>query len=518
MIQEIQRMKAMGLGKKTVARALSISKNTVKLYWDIPIDSDGDDSNSDRKKPLKITQLNPAAYEAPWSKQVDWVAVKKSVDSGEALSVWLEEQQEICINGIRLLEGVRYTSFWREFKRRYPEVPLEFHKNHPPGERTEIDHKGERSGFGYYQGDQFILCEMFGAVLCFSQLLYIEATPSQKKAEFLASIHRGFTFFGGVTPILTGDNLKSAVTRADRYDPDLNPDFAAFCMHYGTAAVPARPRKPKDKNLIEGALGIFWRWIRGRIRAKRFYSLQELNAFVWGMLEKFNHRIQRKYGMSRRQKFEAGERALLKSLPAAPYEICEWKSAKIHWDCFAQVGKNFYSAPYALRGKEVGVRLTNRHVEFYLNLERVALHRRLPANQQGRYSRQDDHLPPAHKAMLEMVPQKCLQEAATIGPETSQLVQHLITRASHPLTYLRRTLGILRLKMRYSAEALERACRTVNSLPEVFPRLKTIEGVLKAQTSQAANVAEVPTIIRRPNPNLRGQNHWMQPVDEPHSA
>ena len=235
------------------------------------------------------------------------------------------------------------------------------------------------------------------------------------------------------------------------------------------------------------------------------------------MLEKFNHRIQRKYGMSRRQKFEVGERFLLKPLPAAPYEICEWKSAKIHWDCFVQVGNNFYSAPYALRGREIAVRLTNDSVEFYLDLERIGLHRRLPANQRGRYSRQDEHLPPAHKAMLEMVPQKCLQEAASIGPETSQLVQQLITGASHPLTYLRRTLGILRLKKHYSTEALEKACRTVNALPEVFPRLKTIQGVLKAQTSQTVHEIEVQAVIRRPNPNLRGQNHWMQPMD-PHST
>jgi DNA-binding transcriptional regulator YdaS (Cro superfamily) len=511
MIQEIQRMKAMGLGKKTIAKALGISKNTVKQYWELTQVTQVSGTNVASIE--AIVSASRAKYEAPWSKEVNWETVKKAVDAGESLSVWLEEwQQDGLTEGLR---GVPYTSFWREFKRRYPEAPLEFHKYHPPGERIEIDHKGERSGFGYYdaRSGQFILCEMFGAVLCFSQLLYIEASPSQRKADFLSSIHRAFAFFGGVTALLTGDNLKSAVTRSHRYDPDLNPDFSSFCSHYAIAPVPARPRKPKDKNLIEGALGLFWRWIRVKLKQRRFYSLDELNRFVREMLEKFNNRVQRKYGMSRRQKFESAERALLKALPQTAYEICEWSTAKIHWDCFGQVGKNFYSAPFALRGKELSVRITATHIEYYYQLERVAIHRRMPANQQGRYIRQDEHLPPAHKAMLEMVPQRCLQDAVAVGPETGRLVEHLITKSPHPLMYLRRVLGILRLKSRHSPLALEQACRTVNSLPEVFPKMSTVEGVLKAQASRSTSGSEVPQVKRQDNPNLRGQAHWMQPVE-----
>jgi hypothetical protein len=153
-------------------------------------------------------------------------------------------------------------------------------------------------------------------------------------------------------------------------------------------------------------------------------------------------------------------------------------------------------------------------VELYFNLERVALHRRLPGNQQGRYVREDLHLPPAHKALLEMVPQRCLENASAIGPETRQLVERLLTRAPHPLTYLRRVLGILRLKSRYSAAALERACTTINALPHSYPRLQTVEGVLKAQASSGTNVVPLPSVQRRPNPNLRGQSHWLRPADQ----
>jgi transposase len=512
-IHEIQRMKAMGLRKKQIARALGISKNTVKNHWEsVPVRSVClIDAPTDATAPAVL----PPRYQAPWASALRWEMIKEAADQGEALAVWWEEHLA-SLGPDSHLRSVPYISFWREFKRRYPTVPLEFHKSYPPGQHAEVDYKGARPGFGYYdlRTGEFVQCELFGAVLCFSQLFFAEAAPTQRKADFLMSIWRSFVYWGGVPALLTPDCLKSAVSRADRYDPDLNPDFSTFCEHCKTAALPARPRKPKDKAVIEGALGVFWRWIRGKLKKQRFYSIESLNAWLRERVEQFNNRVQRKYGLSRRQKFDAGERSVLLPLPSEPYEICEWSSAKLHWDCFAQVGKNFFSAPYALRGKELAVRITPTHVEFFYQLDRVASHKRPPSNQQGRYFREDRHLPPAHQAILEFIPQKCIADASAIGPETRALIEHLVTDARHPLMYLRRCLGILRLKGSFGPERLERACRMANSLPEKFPKLQTIEGVLKNQASQATNVVDIGAALTRgPNPNLRGQNHWVQSVD-----
>lgn len=520
-IHEIQRMKAMGLRKKQIARALGISKNTVRSYWESPPVQRAGSSVIDVRSTPSVAAAAPHAlpptprYQAPWAKDLSWETIKDATDHGEALAVWWEEHLA-TLDPDSPLRSVPYISFWREFKRRYPAVPLEFHRSYPPGQHAEVDYKGSRPGFGYYdpRTGEFVLCELFGAVLCFSQLFYAEASRTQRKADFLASVARSFAYWGGVPALLTPDCLKSAVQRADRYDPDLNPDFSAFCEHYGTAGFPARPNRPKDKAVIEGALGVFWRWIRSKLRRERFDSIESLNAWLRARVDQFNHRVQRKYGLSRRQKFESGEKSLLKALPAEPYEICEWSRAKLHWDCFAQVGKNFFSAPYSLRGKELSVRITPSHVEFFYQLDRVALHKRPPANQQGRYIRDDLHLPPAHQAILEFVPQKCITDAAAIGPETRALIEGLITGARHPLVYLRRCLGILRLKGTFGPERLERACRRANSLPEKFPRLQTLEALLKHEASPATNVFEIGAALTRgPNPNLRGQNHWVQPVD-----
>jgi hypothetical protein len=218
--------------------------------------------------------------------------------------------------------------------------------------------------------------------------------------------------------------------------------------------------------------------------------------------------VQRKYGLSRRQKFLGSEKALLLPLPEVPFEICEWKKAKLHWDCHLQIGRSFYSAPYALRSLELEVRLTPSHVEIFYQLERVAIHSRLAGNVYGRYSTQDTHLPEAHRAMLEFIPQKIIQDAKRVGPQTATMISRLILEARHPLLYLRRCQGMIRLKSRYTPEQMERASEAVNRLGETFPRLKNWEALIKTQTARTAQVIAMKSISRGPNPNLRGQAHW----------
>lgn len=139
MIQEIERLKSLGLGKQTVARPVGISRNAVNQYWEPPGAAAPSEPGESAAKPK---------YESPWAKSVDWEAVKQAVDAGEALAIWLEDRQRGGGAG-GPVRGVAYTSFWCEFKRRYAEAPLAFHKTHPPGERIEFDYQGERPGFGY---------------------------------------------------------------------------------------------------------------------------------------------------------------------------------------------------------------------------------------------------------------------------------------------------------------------------------------------------------------------------------
>jgi transposase len=491
MIQEILRLKAMGLSKRKIAKALSISRNTVDRYLD--------------ENPAAENASSAEGYKAPWSDQVDWQTVHAATLKGDPLSALWEDMRDFPVTS-----GVPYVSFWREYRRRFPEVPLDLHKIHPPGERCEIDYKGDAPGLGYIdrRTKDFVPCRLFGAVLCFSQLFFPRATLSEKQPDLLESISAAYRYFGGVPLTSAVDNAKAAVSRAHRYDPDIHREFAHFCEHFGTAPLAMRPGKPKDKNLVENALGVFWRWARRHLRGKTFYSLSELNAFLAGLADEFNGRIQRKYGISRHQKFICGEKSRLLPLPATPYDFGEWKDAKVHPDCHIQIGKNFYSVPHTLRGKSVEVRITSTLVEAFSNLDCVARHIRAHPNSAGQYINKPGHLPEAHKAVREATPQRAIEDAAAVGTATEAVIRSLIEGARHPLMYLRRVQGILRLEKRYSKKDLERACQVIIDVGTPLPRLSDIEDLIKSKIDPKS--APVIPIQRQPNPYLRGQDSWRQ--------
>ena len=491
MIQEILRLRALGLSQRRIAKALSCSRNTVEKY----LAEDGAAASS---------EVAVRDYRAPWSDGVDWPKCHAATIKGAPLSEYWEEK----VHPVEATADVPYVSFWREYRRRFPNVPLDLHKIHPPGERCEIDYKGDAAGLGYVdrRTKEFVPCRLFGAVLCFSQYFFPRATLTEKQGDLLRSIGDAYSYFQGVPLTSAVDNAKAAVSRADRYDPDLNKEFAHFCEHYATAPLAMRPRKPKDKNLIENALGVFWRWARRRVRERVCHSQGELNEFLVELADIFNDRVQRKYGVSRRHKCDEGDRPKLMPLPGSTYSYGEWKVAKVHPDCHVQVGKNFYSVPYELRGKEVDVRMTASLVEVFSKLKRVALHLRAQGNTIGKYFTKDGHLPEAHRAMREATPQQSIADATDVGPAAEAVVRALIEEARHPLMYLRRVQGILRLAKRYSARDLEQACQTLLRTGASSPRLADVEAIIKCNLDPKA--APVIPISRGPNPFLRGQESW----------
>lgn len=485
MIKEILRLRGMGLSKRRIALALRCSRSTVDKYLGAPVAPD----------------VSSSTYRAPWSESVDWAGIRSETERGFALQhVWETSER---------LRQIPFTSFWREYRRRFPSIPLEFHKIHPPGERCEADFKGQDSGFGYVdiQTSKFVACRLFGATLCFSQIFFARASTNERQEDWLRGIAAAYEYFRGVPQTTAVDNAKALVARADRYDPDINREFAHFCESFGTAPLACRPGKPKDKSLIENSLGVFWRWIRPQLAMRTFYSLGDLNMALKDLIDLFNARPQRKYGLSRRSKFEHGERERLLPLPAAPYSPATWRSAKAHPDCHIQVDYNFYSVPYQLRGTEVEVRVSGSCVEVFHNLSLVAVHFRLTGGMRGRYATKKEHLPDQHKAMLEATPRRVLEDALRIGPATHATIHRLLSDSTHPLMFLRRAQGVLRLAKRYTPDALDAACQAMNRISSTGDvRLRDIEGIIKSNLNQQS--VEPIAIRRGANRFLRGQTTW----------
>lgn len=505
MIEDLVRRRACGAGFQTIAGDLRISRNTVKRKLKAIGAYGVDDAKSLLANGFSCKQIS-SSFAPHWSDKIGWKESLAAVEGGtpikEYWEVHVKESSSVD------LQNVPYETFWREFRRHFPEINIHYHKQHEPGLRCEIDYKGDTHGLGYIDKStgEFIECRLFGQVLCHSRLFFPFATLDEKQPSWLLGIKNGYEYFGGATQLLVVDNTRCAVNAADWFDPDMNQEFYNFCQHYKTTVIAARPKKPKDKNLIEVHLGVFWRWVRRRIKQKHFFSLGELNRYLADCADEFNSPYQRKYGSSRQERFIANEKVSLLPLPINNYESGEWKTAKLHEDCHIQHKYNFYSAPYQHRGKELDVRVTVASIEIFYQQERIAIHQKRPDSQRGNYSTDKTHLPAKLQAMEEMGVHRQISEAKKVGMQTEKIITTLLTDSSHPLMFMRRTMGILRMKGRYGADKLERACEVLLRHGRTKPSVKDVERMIKSP-----NLADQPKALpinRKPNTHLRGQTSF----------
>jgi hypothetical protein len=310
-----------------------------------------------------------------------------------------------------------------------------------PGERVEVDYAGDTlEGIDLSTGE-IRKAYVFVAGLGFSQLLFAWAAEDTKSRNWLTCHRRMFAFYGGVAHVTVPDCLKQGVLKCHLYDPDLNPGYAELAGHYSTAVVPARAGHAKDKAVVEGLVKILMRYVRFRHRRQRFTSLPQINRMLCECVERINARRHSSFGVSRRERFECIEKAALTPLPPTEFDVGEWKQAKLHPDCYILMESVYYSAPHIHRGKSLRVRLTEHHVEIFLELERLAIHPR-SRHRDGRRVRLDAHFPPASQAYYEATPQKLLAQSRFIHPELNRLVLDLFNADVYG--NIRRVQGLIR--------------------------------------------------------------------------
>lgn len=428
---QVKLMSEQGYSIRAIARTLKIARKTVR-------------------KILGIT-VAESSEPAPWIGTVDWEYVRQEV-YGKGTTV-KQIQREVA-------PEIAYVKFWRVFRERLggqaspDQVTIRL--DHKPAEKTQVDFC-DGLWITEPQTGKKTLSQFFLGVLPFSSYTFGEFVLDQKLPTFIAVQQRMFAYFGGVTPYLVVDNLKSGVHRADLYDPDLNPTYCDFANHMGFAVLPARPYKPKDKGSGESHIGVVQRGFFQEVRNRVFYSLSELNDALRDYLDRLNHQVMKDYGVSRAQRFEE-EKKQLKALPSAPFELSQWRGAKVHPDCHIQVEKNFYSVPFVYVGQNLRVRLTQKMVEvFSEDSQPVAAHSRLSGG--GKFSTFEIHYPEKKLSVARFEVHHAKAQAQKLGPEVEKLVDKLFA-TDHPLRHLRRVQGIVRLAKRYpiTLEALNHAC------------------------------------------------------------
>lgn len=401
-------------------------------------------------------------------------------------------------------DGYQYTQFCDYYHRWRGKLDYSMRQDHRAGEKVFVDYCDGLAIVDRETGE-LVPTQLFVAVWGASNYTYAEATLSQTLSDWIGSHVRAFEYFECLPRVLVPDNLKSGVSKACFYEPELNPTYAEMAGHYGCAVLPARPLKPRDKAKVEAGVLISERWILAVLRHRTFYSLPELNEAIRECLERLNTRTMRRLRKSRWELFESLDRPAALGLPEKAYEYAEWLKARVNIDYHIEVDHHYYSVPFRLLRERLDVRLTAATVEAFRKGERVAAHVR--SHMQGMHTTLKEHMPPEHQHYAEWNPARFIQWAAKIGAATAQLVQRIMTARTYPEQGYRSCMGIIRLGQHYSPERVEAAAK--RALKYNTCSFKSVNAILASGLDQQPEIAEPPHQMSLfQHANIRGKEYY----------
>lgn len=380
-----------GCGRNTVTRVLNRARE-YGLLWDEAKDLTANEIQE---------RLFPSAHDKPIYKMPDYKWVHREMQkSGVTLSLlWVEYCEQCRAAGELPYQSTQFNKYYADYVHK---TRATMHLDHKPGETMQVDWAGTTAHVLDTSSGELLNANLFVAVLPYSGYAYVEAFPDMKQESWITAHVNAYCFFGGVTRILTPDNLKTGVIKNSRGETVINKAYQEMSEHYGTAIIPARPRKPKDKAFVEGSVGVVTTWITAALRNQHFLSLRELNEAIQDKLYEFNHKTFQKKAGSRTSAFEE-ERVFLLPLPSAPFELAEWRVATVQYNYHVSVERMNYSVPYDYIKQQVQVRLTRSVVEMFFGGNRISSHPRLYGHP-NQYSTNEEHMPPEHRKYLERRP------------------------------------------------------------------------------------------------------------------
>lgn len=447
-------------GIKPIARELGMSKNTVKAYLQ--------KIAALKERPEELLQLDDPALEAklhagtPSYKQDRYDKLKLDLD------LYLKELNKTGVTRQLLWEeyrvehpdGYRYTQFCHHLNQHLRAKKPSMVLTHLPGEKLYIDFAGKTHPYVDVETGEIVQNQVFVACLPHSDYGFAMAVPSQSIPDFLHALECCLHHLGGVPLAIVCDNLKSAITRPDRYSPDVNTALEDFANHYQTAITPARVRKPQDKALVENHVRLVYSRVYAKLRSTQFFSLPSLNkAFAEKMREHNQTRMQQR-NYCREERFLSHEKPLLQPLPAEPFEVKSYKELTVAKNNHVYLGcdKHHYSVPYAHIGQKAKVIYTRSMVSIYIKGEKVAVHRR--SNRPGAYTTCKEHLCSQHKHYGERSPDYYKKQARSRSEQLYLVVEKMFSQqGSYPELLYRSCDGLLSLQKHSAPKAFAAACQ-----------------------------------------------------------
>jgi transposase len=509
-IKQLLLLRKQGKGFKTIAKTLSISKNTVKEYVrktetllneskGLTIDKlikmeepelaaifhAGNPAYKDesRYEHLKskldyyVKELNRTGV----TKQLLWTEYRQGAPSGYSLSQFSHHllQHQIASNPTLVL-------------------------THKPAEKLYIDFAGKKLSYVDIETGEQIYCSVFVACLPYSDYGFAMAVKDQSAKEFIYALGKCLEYLGGVPLALVPDNLKSAVIKSSRYEPDINSLLEDFANHYNTTIIPTRTYKPRDKALVENHVKLVYNRVYARIRNLQFFNLHDLNKAITECIRLHNQTRMQQKPWCREEHFLAEEKKLLSPLPAQGFEIKYYKELKVAKNncIYLSDDKHYYSVPYIYIGSKVKVVYTRNLVNIYANGKQVASHVR--NYKPGTYSLIHNHLCSHHRQYLELSPDKYIQRAAAKSAVLQQLVTLLFKYNKVPEKVYRTCDGLFALQKRYSKELFEKACQIAIEHQNYSYRF--VKNILENKMTEAIEID-----FDKPLPkhtNIRGQSYF----------
>lgn len=506
-VRRILQLLSDGHSKRAVSRQIGVSRNTIGSY-----EARFHLSGKSYNELLKFSDTDLAAFVYPqktvkepdlrrkylnehldyYKKELDKTGVTKEL-------LWDEYRQSVS-------ESYSYSRFCDILSSHSNKKSPVYHNTYTPGELTEIDFAGKKLSYVDRSTGEIVECPVLVCTLPYSSFSYIEPLASGKLDHLVPAMNRCVEYFGGATKVTLTDNMKQIVTQSNRYEPSFTLLAEQWSVHYNTTLKATRPAKPKDKPSVEKSVHLSYQRINARMRNETFYSLEELRARVWELLEEFNDRIMFQKGVSRREKFISEEKHLFRELPAEPFMLKSRTKAKVKPNYHVILGEDWhqYSVPYQYIGQEIIIVYDETVVEIFIdNLKRIAVHKR-DCRRNG-YTTLAEHMPESHlkyKQQKGWTEDDFINKAERIGEQTKIAINKLLgSKAFIEQTY-DGCIGALRLADKYGNDRLEAACRRANSGSRI--NYKILHNILKNNLDKIPVEKNELTLFIPEHDNIRG--------------
>lgn len=474
MQQTIIELLQRGWSRRRIGRELGLDRGTVGRYARLHAEQDADPKpaiptpGSDPTTPPKPAISTPGSAGRRSACQPFLPVIEEKLTqglSGRRIYQDLVEEHGFCgsyQSVKRFLRGLRDRS------------PLPFRRMEcDPGEEAQVDFG--RGAAVLQPNGRRKYPHVFRVVLSYSRKGYSEVVYRQTTEAFIRALENAFRHFGGVPATVVIDNLKAAVSKADWFDPELNPKVRSFAEHYGTVILPAKPYTPRHKGKVERGIGYVQ---NNALKGRTFESLAAQNAFLrqWEQ----NVADTRIHGTTQRQvrvAFEQ-ERRFLRELPDTLFPCFEEAERKVNRDGHVEVAKAYYSVPVEYGRRTVWVRWDARVVRVYnQRFEQVAIHAR---REPGRFCTAPGHIPPEKISSIERGVQWMMRRVERIGPNCEAWARAMLQNRG--IQGIRVLQGLLGLAGRHPAAALETGCRKALN-HQVF-RLRDLRRLLSCEQEQ----------------------------------